>query len=46
MTARELILWILDNIESFDDVLPISIERRADDQRASKTESRPARKTL
>lgn len=31
MTARELILWILDHIESFDDVLPISIERRADE---------------
>lgn len=32
MTARELILWILDHIESFDDVLPISImERRTDD---------------
>lgn len=33
MTARELIVWILDHIESFDDVLPISIsiERRSDD---------------
>lgn len=32
MTARELILWILDHIDSFDDVLPISIsiERRAE----------------
>lgn len=28
MTARELILWVLDHIESFDDVLPISIGRR------------------
>lgn len=31
MTARELILWILDHIDSLDDVLPITIERRADE---------------